>query len=275
MYRLDFLNKNKIRFDNLKCANDSSFFFKCLSVVSTYYVSSKHIINYRVNNNKSLVGIRAKNFDCQLKQFYKIETYIQSCNDTFKKKVRLHLIKLIMILYNKYLLSDMEALYKQKLFKETSDFFVKIPISFLYDDIDLINFSEKIRRQIRCKISIIIPVYNKQDHVGDCLDSIISQTLKEIEIICVNDGSTDNSLNVLKSYSQKDNRIIVINQPNKGVSYTRNKAIGVATGEFIAFMDADDYYPNINVLEILYTAAVQKHVLICGGGGQIYDGTNL
>ena len=127
----------------------------------------------------------------------------------------------------------------------------------------------------KTKVSVVLPIYNAAPFLKECLDSVISQTLKEIEIICVNDGSTDNSLNVLKSYSQKDNRIIVINQPNKGVSYTRNKAIGVATGEFIAFMDADDYYPNINVLEILYTAAVQKHVLICGGGGQIYDGTNL
>ena len=73
------------------------------------------------------------------------------------------------------------------------------------------------------KISVIIPVYNAQEYLSECLDSVLSQTLSDIEIICINDGSTDNSLEILKEYAKKDERIKIINQRNKGVSVARNK----------------------------------------------------
>ncbi|MGB3452712.1 MAG: glycosyltransferase family 2 protein [Moheibacter sp.] len=90
-------------------------------------------------------------------------------------------------------------------------------------------------------ISIIIPVYNSAKWLSDCLESIINQTLKEIEIICINDGSTDNSLKILKEYSSKDNRIKIINQPNSGVSAARNAGLEIASGEHIGFIDSDDW----------------------------------
>lgn len=94
--------------------------------------------------------------------------------------------------------------------------------------------------KITPKVSIIVPVYNVENYLRKCLDSIISQTLKNIEIICINDGSTDNSLSILKEYASKDERIIVINQENSGVSSARNRGLEIATGEYIAFVDADD-----------------------------------
>ena len=75
------------------------------------------------------------------------------------------------------------------------------------------------------KVSVIIPVYNVEKYLRECLDSVVNQTLKDIEIICVNDGSTDNSLEILKEYAQKDNRIIVIDKVNEGVSIARNLAV--------------------------------------------------
>lgn len=118
------------------------------------------------------------------------------------------------------------------------------------------------------KVSIIVPVYNVEKYLPECLDSIINQTLKEIEIICINDGSPDNSLEILKSYSQKDSRIKIIDKKNEGVGKARNDGIRAATGEFIAFMDSDDYYPSDNVLEILYNDAVNNDVKIAGGRKQ-------
>ncbi len=115
------------------------------------------------------------------------------------------------------------------------------------------------------KISIIIPVYNVEKYLAQCLDSVINQTLKDIEIICINDGSTDGSLKILRDYAKKDDRIKVINQDNSGVSVARNKGIKSAKGEFICFVDADDLYPNIDILEILYLNAVKNNVLISGG----------
>ena len=94
----------------------------------------------------------------------------------------------------------------------------------------------------KIKVSVIIPVYNTENYLRACLDSVVNQTLRDIEIICVNDGSTDNSLSILKEYAQKDSRIVLINQKNAGVSVARNNAIAVAKGEYLAFLDSDDWF---------------------------------
>lgn len=91
------------------------------------------------------------------------------------------------------------------------------------------------------KISVIVPVYNVGDYLKRCLDSIIHNTYGNLEIICVNDGSTDNSKEILEYYSKKDSRIIVINKENGGLSSARNEGLRIATGEYIAFIDSDDW----------------------------------
>ena len=110
------------------------------------------------------------------------------------------------------------------------------------------------------KISVIIPVYNAEKYLRECLDSITNQTFKDIEIICVNDGSTDSSLQILNEYAQKDNRIIVISQDNQGLSAARNTGIANATGEYISFVDSDDYVSE-NLYENLVKYLPQE--LIC------------
>lgn len=115
------------------------------------------------------------------------------------------------------------------------------------------------------KVSVIIPIYNAEKYLRECLDSVVNQTLIDIEIICVNDSSTDNSLRILEEYAQKDDRIILINQVNKGVAQTRNEAINISKGEFICFLDSDDFYPYTNILEEQYNNAILNDVLICGG----------
>lgn len=90
-------------------------------------------------------------------------------------------------------------------------------------------------------ISVIIPVYNTAEYLPRCLDSILNNTYRELEVICVNDGSRDNSLEVLNSYAAKDPRVKVIDQENAGVSAARNRGLDKATGEYIAFVDSDDW----------------------------------
>ena len=124
------------------------------------------------------------------------------------------------------------------------------------------------------RISVIIPCYNMGQYVGECLDSVLSQSLSEIEVICVNDGSTDSTLQILEQYQQKDARIIIIDQTNQGVAAARNTAIGKASGEYIAFMDPDDFYPNAHTLELLYTKAHGSHALICGGSYSDFSNTS-
>ncbi|MDR2409276.1 MAG: glycosyltransferase, partial [Bacteroidales bacterium] len=90
------------------------------------------------------------------------------------------------------------------------------------------------------KVSIIIPVYNVEKYLAECLDSAIGQTLRDIEIICVDDGSTDHSPEILDEYVKKDSRITVLHQSNGGPSKARNTGIDIATGEYILFLDSDD-----------------------------------
>lgn len=114
-------------------------------------------------------------------------------------------------------------------------------------------------------VSIIIPVYNAEKHLEECLDSCLRQTLEEVEIICVNDESTDGSADILERYKAEYANIIVLNQKNQGSGIARNFGMKHASGEFIAFMDSDDYYPNKDVLKKLYNTAIEKKVRICGG----------
>lgn len=103
-------------------------------------------------------------------------------------------------------------------------------------------------------ISIIVPVYNTEKYLEACLDSLIAQTYENIEIICINDGSTDRSGAILERYKEKDKRITVITQTNKGVGETRNRGLACASGKYIYFIDSDDLLEK-NALEYLYREA--------------------
>ncbi|MDR1554832.1 MAG: glycosyltransferase [Campylobacteraceae bacterium] len=109
------------------------------------------------------------------------------------------------------------------------------------------------------KISIIIPVYNAEKYLQKCLDSVINQTLKEIEILCINDGSTDNSLSILEEYAKKDRRIKVFTGENQGPAAARNIGLKNATGEYVWFVDADDWC-ELNACELLYEKAVKDNL---------------
>ncbi|MCU6762674.1 Chondroitin polymerase [uncultured Roseburia sp.] len=104
------------------------------------------------------------------------------------------------------------------------------------------------------KISVILPVYNVEDYLAQCMDSIVNQTLKEIEIICIDDGSQDRSLEILKNYEKKDSRVSVITQENAGAGAARNNGLKRAKGEYLSFLDSDDFFEP-EMLEKAYKQA--------------------
>ena len=107
------------------------------------------------------------------------------------------------------------------------------------------------------KVSVIIPVYNAGKYLRECLDSITNQTLTDIEIICINDGSTDDSQEILEEYAKKDQRFKLFTQENKGQGATRNRALTYITGEYFSFMDADDTL-ELETLEKTYNICEEK-----------------
>ena len=113
-------------------------------------------------------------------------------------------------------------------------------------------------------ISIIVPIYNSENYIKKCLDSILAQTYSNLEVILIDDGSTDNSYNICKDYQKKDNRIVLLQQKNAGVSRARNHGLEVAKGEYIGFVDSDDYIEP-EMYEILLNSIIESNskIAIC------------
>jgi len=118
---------------------------------------------------------------------------------------------------------------------------------------------------MKSKIAVIIPVFNSEKYLEDCLRSVTDQTLKEIEVFCIDDGSIDNTASIISEFSNKDVRVKHILTEHYGPGHARNVGIAASNSEFIIFMDSDDIYPNDAVLEKLYNSALENDVQICGG----------
>lgn len=114
-------------------------------------------------------------------------------------------------------------------------------------------------------VSVLIPVYNVEEYLERCLDSVLNQSLTRIEVICVNDGSTDKSLEILKKYQENDSRVIIVNKENGGLPSARNAGIERARGEYVGFVDSDDYVQP-DMFEKLYNTAKKEKsdVVVCG-----------
>ena len=115
------------------------------------------------------------------------------------------------------------------------------------------------------EVSVIIPVYNSEKYVEKCICSVMAQTLPELEIIIINDGSIDESGKILRKLAQKDSRIILLDQENKGVAAARNLGVEKATGKYLTFVDGDDYLQE-DYIELMYNLAEKEtlDMVICG-----------
>ena len=124
-------------------------------------------------------------------------------------------------------------------------------------------------------VSIIVPIYNAEKYLPRCIDSLINQTYENIEIILINDGSKDSSLAICNEYKLKDKRIVVVNQENSGVGKTRNRGIDLSKGEYIVFVDSDDY-ANTNLVETLVNEAKKNNAdYVLGSISLLKDGSAI
>ena len=125
---------------------------------------------------------------------------------------------------------------------------------------DIVTENKSPKNEIKIKqpkVSVIIPVYNTEKYLRQCLDSVVNQTLKDIEIIIVNDGSTDGSLKIINEYAKRDKRIVFFNEEHNNVSHATNVGLNSATGEYVARVDADDYIKP-NMYEEMYKIAAEN-----------------
>lgn len=123
------------------------------------------------------------------------------------------------------------------------------------------------------KISVLVPIFNVEKYLSVCLESLINQTLKDIEIICINDGSTDNSLQIINEYAKQDRRIKVVNKNNSGYGDSMNKGLEVATGEYIGIVESDDFVKN-TMFEELFNLAIENDLDIVKSDFYYYTAKN-
>ena len=283
LFRHSFIKKHGLYFQNNRRTND--LYFTMTSLISTkkIYFLDKVLVYYRIdliNNSQSTNSYYPFDFYkslLALKRFLKEKNLFSQLKESYKNLVG------NITIYNLNQNKENNILVYEELKREgfknmEIDFIPSWKISWRFHEkyekyIDNIyfkhlnladeNFEIKIIKKanylFKPKVSIIIPIYNEEKYIIQCLDSITKQTLKEIEIIIVNDGSTDNSLNVIKKYSMNDNRIQIISQTNRGQSEARNTGIKYSNGEYIYFIDGDDYL-ELNTLSDLYNKAIQNNL---------------
>ena len=128
---------------------------------------------------------------------------------------------------------------------------------------------------MKTEVSIVIPVFNKADYLADCLDSVLGQTFRDFEVICVDDASEDDCATILQDYEKRDHRVKVIsNRKNLGPAESRNKGIEAANGNFLRFLDADDLLPE-NSTEVLFSRAVKDDADLVRGSLALFRGNDL
>ena len=120
-------------------------------------------------------------------------------------------------------------------------------------------------------ISIIIPVYNVEKYLRQCLDSVVNQTCNNFEVICVNDGSTDKSFEILQEYEKKHSNFRIYTQENKGLGTTRNVGVGYATGDYLYFLDSDDYMELTLIEEVTKIITENPNIDIIKLKGSAFD----
>ncbi len=291
MFSRDFVNKNGVKFQDLRKSNDVYFVYLSLALAKRITYVNEHFVNYRIGDDSSLQGsVKELSLDfytalSELKKelqnrnlFEKFEqsfacrslsTCLYNLEKTDKKEdfIKIannlresYFYKLNILGHSRWyfhtrddydkLLNIMEKT-PEELWEEKENKYKNLP--------KLIDINEwkspiEVKQNGEVKVSVVIPIYNTEKYVGQCIESVLNNTFQDFEIICVNDGSTDNTLNILNSFAEKDSRIKVLTKENSGPSASRNMGIKEAKGEYVLFVDSDDYI-DPRTLEFLYAEA--------------------
>ena len=244
------IKNEEVRFESVISCNDVTFVCTMLSLAKRISLLNENLVHYRINSKANITEARAKSIDCFIKAAVKLhqnlkkrdilDSYIIAYLDRIKKSFV-------------WELSHCSGEEEREKWTRLADQSLPPQIAAYITD------KEE-------KISVIIPVYNTEKYLKQCLDSVINQTLKEIEIICVNDGSTDDSLELLKEYANEDSRIVVIDQKHQYQGCSRNNALKIARGEYIQFVDSDDLIRE-DACEKLYKNAKENDLdMLCLSG---------
>ena len=310
IYCRDMLVKNNIRFNETPGASfqDTSFHFMVCTVAESCYLLKDPFLHYRRDNDSSSVHSASKVY-CVSDEMHYYENFLNN-NKRYEDKIRLFYQALK---YEKYRWNyeRLSAQYQFEFLKLMHDEFSRAAGLGSLDETEFspsawkaINFiinnplkyyeetckTYSTRLQAResypytvlkqaeiknPKVSVIIPAYNYEKYVGKAIESILQQTLEELEIICIDDGSSDGTLDILLSYAANDPRITVCTQINKGLSGARNTGLKVARGQYIDFLDSDDQLTADALENLYYIANIRKLDILYFDGTAVYSTKEL
>lgn len=275
LYKKSFLDTFNLRFPESYIYEDEYFQYTSLLTTENLFVFYGAKYHYYKNTNSIMQKNKSRTVP-SIRIWELVYEYLRNNNVDFSK-LRLFIPSTVLSIAdeNEYIevkkfLHMITPVYKKQrnLYMDYENYQIDLILNALdFDDYlkkkknIFINYFMRLKtqRQKNIKVSIIIPVYNVADYLERCLDSVCNQTLRDIEIICINDCSPDNSLDILKEYAKSDNRIKVIDfKENKGVAIARNEGIKQAKGEYIGFVDSDDYV-DLDFYEKLYNNALNQN----------------
>lgn len=310
IYKRSMLTENQIRFNETQGASfqDTSFHFMVCAVSERCYLIDKYFLCYRRDNEGSSVNAKGKVFcicdemhyfeqfltehpqiESVLKPYYMALKY-EKYQWNYARVAPQYQWEFLYQFYDEFQKAQKEALLEENCFNETVwgdlQSLLENPIRYFRETCKVYsthpNLSkvfpyEVLKRAdvLNPKISVIIPVYNYENYIEETIRSVETQSLQELEIICVNDGSADKSLERILDCAQKDRRITVLSQINKGQSVARNAGITEARGQYIHFLDSDDLL-ELPALEELYETASSRNLdVLYFDGRAIYETPDL
>lgn len=255
LYRRQFILDNGIEFNSLRCVNDHSFFVHCLIKAKRFMVVDTIIAYYRTGLADSLIGKKINHYNCQLESYRIVSELCRDLSDNHKHAVLERELDAVFGWYQQICdrgahTEELDAMLQGFVDNfDTRDMSRGFMYRFKYGHI---YTSFRRRSPSAPLISIILPAYNVEQYIGECMDSLVNQTLDNIEIICVDDASSDDTVAMLRKYEEADKRVTVIaSEVNRHQGGARNIGLSLATGRYNWFIDSDDFI-DLDAAEILY-----------------------
>lgn len=282
LYRTDFLRKNNIIAHESAAASYQDAGFSVLTYLHAkkiYHINESYY-RYRTDNASSSVK-STKKVDTVIDEFHWIDEQIAERKIGEGEVMTAMRIKKLDAYYWNFdrLDADTGIQFAQKIREELKEMILD---AGLYDKMDPDKqkrfdylYYAGMDRKNKTDVSVVIPVYNTEKYLPECLDSVLSQGGVRIEVICVNDGSTDDSRKVLEEYKQKDKRISIIDQKNAGLACARNAGIDAAKGKYILFLDSDDMLREYTLLELWIQAEKNKTDIVYFDAECMYETEQL
>lgn len=274
LFRRQFVEDCGARFQEIRTTNDMFFVFYLYSRASRIHFLDRLLVHQRINASRSLSVTRElswNNFFLALKAL-KDKLIEDGTYEKFRRSFVNWALNLSL-----WHIDTISRTYRNTLIKKCrEEYFYELdvagnPADYFINETEYERLDEIMNNQTSIKVSVIVPVYNGTAYLKSCLDSICVQTLRDIQIILVDDGSTDNTIDMLREYESKDERIIVIKKEiHTNAGDSRNMGIGFADGEYLSFLDADDFFEP-DMLEKAYNTAKQDDAEIVAFRCNQYD----